>query len=253
MQEVLTRTKTCENRFTEFNNMFLKRYGNYYTNIKYVEFGVGHTPFCLYEFRKVLEHHNFHIHSTGIDIDSSCIKLAKRMNKDSNVKFITGGVLDIPPNTNLIRCFNVFRQSYKPKDFYDFLCMLKKKNINGLLFEGTSRSVDELNQNLPNFYIVNVFEFGNGTYKYVETIFGRDVSTSISPMEFQGNLPRMFIEKMKTDSEISTFMKKWNQIWETMNWCTNHDEKWLQTAEILQDSFSCLEIHLEYVCYTFNI
>jgi hypothetical protein len=252
MQQVFTRTKTCENRFTEFNNMFLKRYNEYYTEINYVEFGLGHSPFCLYEFRELLQDH-FQVDSTGIDIDSSCIKSAKRTLIHQNVKFITGGVSRIPHKANLIRCFNVFRQSYKPKDFQDFLLILEKKNINGLLFEGTSRSVDELNQNLPNFYIINVFEFGNGTHKYVETIFGRDVSTSITPMDFQCNLPRMFIEKMNTQSEISLFMERWNQIWETMNWCTNHDEKWLQTSEILQDYFPCLEIHLENICYTFKI
>ncbi len=106
--------------------------------------------------------------------------------------------------------------------------MLDKKNINGLLFEGTSRSVDELKQSLPNFYIVNVFEFSNGNHKYVETIFGRDPKSLISPMDYQGNLPRIFIEKMSTQEEIALFMLKWNQIWKTMDWCTN--DKWLQTA-----------------------
>jgi hypothetical protein len=248
MLEIFTRTKTCENRFSGFNNMFLNRYSNYYTDkkIEYVELGIGHSPFCLYELQEVLQSIQTQTNATGIDIDSSCIKSAKRLNTNPNVTFIVGGVSKIPKQTNLIRCFNVFRQCYKQQDFDDFLLMLDKKNINGLLFEGTSRSVDDLNKHLPNFYIVNVFEFNAGSHKYIETIFGRD--SMVSPMDFQRHLPRMFIEKMHSDlEEISIFMKKWNQIWSCMGWCLLNDDKWLHSAEILQDSFPFLEIHLEYL------
>jgi hypothetical protein len=249
MLEIFTRTKTCENRFTAFNNMFIERYSNYYIDkkIEYVELGIGHSPFCLNELQEVLQSIQ-KTNAIGIDIDLSCIKSGKRQNTHPNVKFMVGGASKIPIQTNLIRCFNVFRQCYKQKDFYDFLKILNKKHINGLLFEGTSTSVDDLKNN--SVYIVNVFEFNNGSHEYVETIFGRD--SMVSPMDFQSHLPRMFIEKMNTESEISIFMQKWNQIWSCMDWCLLNDDKWLHSAEILQDSFPLLEIHLKYLCYKFT-
>jgi len=264
MKNFKTRDKTCPHRFTSFNEMVLNRY-KLPPNITYVEIGLGHSPFCVFEFREALLTKSEHVISIGIDNNAECVKNAKRYNKFTHkvcsqtimgrelddVSFICGSCDLIPKTTTLIRCMNVFRQAYKERDFEMLLNDLDTKELNCLFFEGSSRSSDAIENHQPNFYVVNVFVLSNGNHTYKETIFGRDVGSNISPMDFQSHLPRIFIEKMHTDEEIAKFMKTWNILWSNIQKQDN-DIKWTECGEILKEIFPNLEIHTSFFSYQFQ-
>ncbi len=50
--------------------MFIHRYSNYYTKkIQFVEFGIGHSAYCLHELHLLLQTRDLEVNSIGIDID----------------------------------------------------------------------------------------------------------------------------------------------------------------------------------------